>query len=323
ALSAFGNGDVYVEKYVLQPKHVEIQIMADSHGNVVHLFERDCSVQRRHQKVIEESPCAVLDEETRRAMGEVAVKAAQAVDYVGAGTVEFLLDVDKNFYFLEMNTRLQVEHPVTEMITSLDLVRLQLRVADGEPLGFTQDDLVQRGSAIECRIYAEDPEEGFRPCPGEITYLRSPSGPWVREDSGVYSGGSVPVHYDPMIAKLIVWGEDRAHAIARMRRALSEYVIQGITTNVGFFEEILTDPRFVDGTYDTGFLPELLESERPRSAATGSRLEPVAEIAAVLAAHRRDESLMEQGPSGSLAPGSGAPGRGSRWKSVGRQSAWQ
>jgi acetyl-CoA carboxylase, biotin carboxylase subunit len=319
ALSAFGSGDVYVEKYVLQPKHVEIQVMADGHGNVVHLFERDCSVQRRHQKVIEESPCAVLDEETRRAMGEVAVKAARAVDYVGAGTVEFLLDVNKNFYFLEMNTRLQVEHPVTEMITGLDLVRLQLRVASGEPLGFTQDDLAQRGSAIECRIYAEDPEQNFMPCPGPITHMRSPSGPWVREDSGVYSGGSVPMHYDPMIAKLIVWGEDRAHAIARMRRALAEYVIQGITTNVGFFEEILTHPRFVDGTYDTGFVPEMLEQER-REFATA---EDVAELAAVLAAHRRDEGLVSGGSSAGGGEAKGrARGGASRWKSARHHSAW-
>src|SRR5690554_6530885 len=245
ALSAFGNGDVYVEKYVLNPRHVEIQVLADGHGNVVHLFERDCSVQRRHQKIIEETPCPVLKEETRQRMGEVACEAARAVDYIGAGTVEFLLDANGDFYFLEMNTRLQVEHPITEMITGLDLVRWQVHIAAGHPLDFDQSQVTRRGAAVECRIYAEDPENNFMPSPGPLHVLKTPSGPGVREDGGVYEGGEVTVHYDPMIAKLITWGEDRQHAIERMRRALSEYVVGGIATNIAFHREVLDHPDFV------------------------------------------------------------------------------
>lgn len=312
ALSAFGNGDVYVEKYVVNPKHVEIQVLADEHGGCVHLFERECSVQRRHQKVIEETPCPVLADETREAMGEVAVTAARAVDYVGAGTVEFLLDRDQNFYFLEMNTRLQVEHPITELITGLDLVRWQVLVALGEELPFEQADISRRGAAIECRIYAEDPENQFMPAPGPIHYLSAPDGPGVREDSGVYSGGEVPIHYDPMIAKLAVWGETREHAIERMRRALGEYTISGITTNIAFHEEILTHPAFLDGTYDTEFVPKLFEGrEPPESAHAG-----VAELAAVLSAHRRDEAIGRAGGSSSRSEPS--RGSGSAWKSLGR-----
>lgn len=292
ALGAFANGDVYVEKYVLNPKHVEFQVLADTHGNVVHLFERDCSVQRRHQKIIEETPCPTLEEETRRRMGEVAIAAAKAVDYVGAGTVEFLLDVNQDFYFLEMNTRLQVEHPITEMITGLDLVRWQLKIANGEPLGFTQEDLTRKGASIECRIYAEDPDNKFMPSPGTITFMSVPSGPWVRDDSGVYPTAEVPVHYDPMIAKLIVWGEDREHAIQRMDRALCEYVVSGIETNVSFHSEVLKHEDFADGGYDTEFVPNMLKEREPAQSET---FQLWSELAAVLTTHIRDEAIVASG----------------------------
>jgi acetyl-CoA carboxylase biotin carboxylase subunit len=313
ALSAFGDGDVYIEKYVVNPKHVEFQVLADSHGNVVHVFERECSVQRRHQKITEETPCPVLREDVRQAMGEVAVKAAKAVNYVGAGTVEFLIDVDQNFYFLEMNTRLQVEHPITEMITGLDLVRWQIKIALGEELTLKQEDIERRGHSIECRIYAEDPDNNFMPSPGHIPFLREPTGPGVRVDSGVYSGATVPVHYDPMIAKLTVWGEDRDHAIGRMRRALSEYVVGGITTNIAFHEEVLTAPEFLDGSYDTEFIPNLMRGRETPAPKLGVP----AEIAAVIAAHRRDEALIAggggQGPANAQQQGSR-----SRWKTLAR-----
>ena len=312
ALSSFGNGDVYVEKYVVNPKHVEIQVLADTHGNVVHLFERDCSVQRRHQKIIEETPCPVLEESTRQAMGEVAVRAAEAVDYVGAGTVEFLLDHEQNFYFLEMNTRLQVEHPITEMITGLDLVRWQVRIADGQEFPFAQDELSRQGAAIECRIYAEDPENNFMPAPGPISYMSGADGPGVREDAGVYSGAVVPVHYDPMISKLVVWGEDRQHALQRMRRALAEYTVSGIITNIAFHEEVLEHPDFVEGTYDTEFVPDLMaDRQRPEPQHA-----EVAELAAVLAAHRRDEAIAEAGTG--VGNGKAAKTTGSEWKNYGR-----
>lgn len=300
ALSAFGNGDVYVEKYVLNPKHVEFQVLADTHGNVVHLFERDCSVQRRHQKIIEETPCPTLLPETRKRMGEVAVQAAKAVQYVGAGTVEFLLDENQDFYFLEMNTRLQVEHPITEMVTGIDLVRWQLKIASGEKLGFTQEDLVQRGHSIECRIYAEDPDNNFAPSPGKITYLSTPSGPWVRDDSGVYSSATVPVHYDPMIAKLIVWGEDREHAIQRMDRALCEYIVTGIKTNVGFHREVLKHEDFQDGKYNTEFVPDMMKKERDDQDEIFTKY---SELVAVLAHHISDESLIEVGGTNSKKHG--------------------
>lgn len=312
ALSAFGNGDVYVEKYVVNPKHVEFQVLADRHGNVVHVYERECSVQRRHQKITEETPCPVLRDDVRQAMGEVAVKAARAVDYVGAGTVEFLIDIDQNFYFLEMNTRLQVEHPITEMITGLDLVRWQLKIADGQPLTLAQEDIKTRGAAIECRIYAEDPENNFMPSPGHIPFLREPQGPGVRVDSGVYSGATVPVHYDPMIAKLTVWGEDRAHAIERMRRALKEYVVAGIETNIAFHDEVLTHPDFLSGEYDTEFVNILLEGR----GEPAPKLTREAELAAVITAFCRDEQLESRGASSSGEPGQARPT--SRWKTLSR-----
>lgn len=311
ALSAFGNGDVYIEKCVLKPRHVEIQVLADQAGNTVHLFERDCSVQRRHQKIIEETPCPVLPDEIRQQMGAVAVQAAKAVNYVGAGTVEFLLDADRNFYFLEMNTRLQVEHPITEMITGIDLVRWQVRIAAGEPLGFAQEDLQSRGAAIECRLYAEDPENNFRPSPGKLEILRPPSGPGVREDSGVYEGASVPVHYDPMISKLVAYGEDRQQAIERMRRALMEYRLSGIESNLAFHLEVLGHPDFLSGEYDTNFVPAWLE-EREKSEMPGRE---EAEIAAAIDAFLRDEQL-EAGAQGSF--GAGIASSASGWKTLGR-----
>ncbi len=283
AANAFGNDAVYLEKFLDRPHHVEIQIFADAHGGCVHLNERECSAQRRHQKVVEETPSPILTPTLRAAMGEVAVKAARAVGYVGAGTVEFLVDAHRNFYFLEMNTRLQVEHPVTEWVTGLDLVAWQIRVAQGEPLGFGI--LQPRGHAIEVRVYAEDPARNFLPSPGRISQLRVPGGPNVRDDSGVFPGADVPTTYDPMISKLSVWGPTRAEAIARMRRALAEYVVKGITTNLHYLRGILEHPEFVRGDYDTSFLA--------RSHATlvgtpdgGQR--QVALLAAVVDAHQRD-----------------------------------
>ena len=253
AKSAFGDDAVYLEKAVIRPRHVEIQVFADAHGNTVHLFERDCSIQRRHQKVIEEAPSPAVTPELRAKMGAVAVKAAAAVNYVGAGTCEFLLSEDGNFYFLEMNTRLQVEHPVTEMITQRDLVRLQIAVANGEKLPFVQEDLKVHGAAIECRIYAEDPIK-FLPSPGKIVQYRQPHGPYVRDDSGIYEGSEISVFYDPMISKLITWGATRAEAIERMERALMEYRVGGIRTNLAFHRRVLREPDFRAGKYSTAYI---------------------------------------------------------------------
>jgi acetyl-CoA carboxylase biotin carboxylase subunit len=254
AKKSFADDAVYVEKLVEGARHVEIQVLADTHGRVVHLFERDCSIQRRHQKVIEEAPCPVLPEATRQGMAAAAVRAAEAVGYVGAGTCEFLLGADGNFHFLEMNTRLQVEHPITELITGIDLVRAQLRIAAGEPLWFRQEDLKIHGHAIECRIYAEDPMAGFRPSPGPLHGYSEPGGPFVRVDSGVSEGDVVPVHYDPMLAKLVVWGRTRDEAISRTRRALKDYRVVGIPTSIPFFLALLDDPAFLAARYNTGFL---------------------------------------------------------------------
>jgi acetyl-CoA carboxylase biotin carboxylase subunit len=266
ATAAFGDSTVYLEKAIERPRHIEIQVFGDQHGNLVHLGERDCSVQRRHQKVIEEAPSPVVSAELRARMGTAAVAAARAVTYVGAGTCEFLLGADGGFYFLEMNTRLQVEHPITEMIYGLDLVSWQLDVAEGRPLPLTQHELDARrkGHAIECRVYAEDPVK-FLPSPGTITHLRMPDGPYVRNDSGCYEGAEIPVHYDPMIGKLVVWGEDRAHALARMRRALDEYQVRGIETNLPFHRRCLRQAAFIAGDYDTGFIGRHAKELTPRS----------------------------------------------------------
>jgi acetyl-CoA carboxylase biotin carboxylase subunit len=278
AQNSFGDSAVYLEKLIVNPRHVEVQVMADAHGTVVHLFERDCSIQRRNQKVLEETPCPVLAPETREAMAGVAVRAAQAVDYVGAGTIEFLLGQDGSFYFLEMNTRLQVEHPITEMVTGIDLAQAQLRVAQGEPLWFTQDELTQRGHAIECRVYAEDPSAGWAPSPGHIDGYREPGGPWVRVDSGVYEGAEVPIYYDPMVAKLVVWGQDRDDAIRRTARALREFRIRGIRTTLAFFRALLRESDFLEGRYDTGFL----SAERMERLSAAEASPEQAMIAAVI-----------------------------------------
>src|SRR5437868_4752178 len=266
AASAFGDPSVYIEKAVERPRHIEIQIFADSQGSFVHLGERECSIQRRHQKVIEECPSPINDSSLRAAMGEAAIKAARAVNYTGAGTVEFLVaDATRDFYFLEMNTRLQVEHPVTELVTGFDLVREQIRVAAGLPLSFKQEDVEWRGAAIECRVYAEDPENNFLPSPGRITHLRVPAGPGVRDDGGVEAGAEVSIYYDPMISKLAAWGRTRREAINRLRRALDEYTVGGIKTTLPFFREIVRDEEFIAAHLDTGFIPRFNERrvERP------------------------------------------------------------
>jgi acetyl-CoA carboxylase biotin carboxylase subunit len=266
ATSAFGDGTVYLEKAIERPRHIEIQVFGDHHGNLVHLGERDCSIQRRHQKVIEEAPSPVVSAELRQRMGAAAIAAARAVAYTGAGTCEFLLGADGGFYFLEMNTRLQVEHPVTEMIYGLDLVSWQIDVAEGRPLPLGQHELDarRRGHAFECRIYAEDPVK-FLPSPGTITHLRVPNGPYVRNDSGCYEGAEIPVHYDPMISKLIAWGEDRATALARMRRALDEYQVRGIETNLAFHRRCVRQAAFAAGDYDTGFIARNAKELTPRA----------------------------------------------------------
>jgi acetyl-CoA carboxylase biotin carboxylase subunit len=256
AKSSFGDDRMYVEKFVTKPRHVEVQVMADMQGNTVHLFERECSIQRRHQKVIEEAPSPIVDDRMRSEMGRVAVQAAKAAHYVGAGTIEFLVDADRNFYFLEMNTRIQVEHPITEMITGIDLVKTQIEVAAGTLLPFRQDDLAIRGHALECRVYAEDPYNNFFPSPGKIAFLQAPGGIGVRDDSGVYSGFEVTVHYDPLISKLVTWGGTRDEAIRRMRRALDEYSIHGVVTNLAFHRWVLQHPRFVAGDFDTNFIAQ-------------------------------------------------------------------
>lgn len=263
AQRAFGDGEVYLEKAILNPRHIEMQVLADEHGNTVYLGERECSIQRRHQKVMEEAPSPLVDAEMRRRMGEVALRVTQAANYHNAGTIEFLVeqnpvDQEKKFYFLEMNTRLQVEHPVTELVTGLDLVELQIRIAAGEELPFGQEDILIRGHAIECRIYAEDADNNFFPSPGKIETLMTPAGPGIRLDSGVYAGWTVPIDYDPLLAKLIGYGEDRQQAISRLIRALPEYFVGGIKTNLGLFRRILGDSDFQSGKIDTGYLDRLL-----------------------------------------------------------------
>ncbi len=254
AESAFGDGRIYIEKYLEAPRHIEFQILADHHGNVVHLCERECSIQRRHQKIIEEAPSCVLDENLRRKMGETAVQVVKACSYQNAGTVEFMVDENLNFYFLEMNTRLQVEHPVTEMITGLDLVKEQIHIASGEKLGYDQETIQFNGHAIECRIYAEDPANNFLPSTGKIEYMSPPNGPGVREDSGYYSGSEVTMYYDPLISKLITWGRNRQEAIQRMKRALQEYQIFGVETSIPFCLQVMNHAKFIAGEFDTHFI---------------------------------------------------------------------
>ena len=279
AQRAFGNDEVYLEKAITDPRHIEMQILADEHGNCVYLGERECSIQRRHQKVLEESPSPAVTADMRRRMGETAVRAAKAAGYSNAGTIEFLADAAGNFYFLEMNTRLQVEHPITELVTGLDLVHLQIRIAAGEKLPFEQEQVQLRGHAIECRIYAEDPENNFFPSPGRITSSIEPSGPGIRVDSGIYSGWNVGTDYDPLLSKLIAYGADRSQAIARMRRAVDEYVISGVKTNLSLFRRVLTDADFLAGKTDTGYLARLF---RKSPLAINERDREIAVIAAAI-----------------------------------------
>lgn len=298
AAAAVGDSSLYLEKAIERPRHIEIQVFADNHGNVVHLGERECSIQRRHQKVIEECPSPINDSGLRRRMGEEAVKITRAVNYTGAGTVEFLLsDTTREFYFLEMNTRLQVEHPVTELVTGLDLVREQFSVAAGAPLSFTQDDVRWMGHAIECRIYAEDPAHNFFPSPGTITHLQEPFGPGVRIDSGVRRLSEVSIYYDPMIAKLAVWGRTRAEAIDRLRRALDEYEVGGITTTLPFFREIVRDEEFVSARLDTGFISRF--NERRTEPQRSSEEQDLAIIAAALhyAKHQQQQIRVQNAVS--------------------------
>lgn len=313
AQRSFGDSEVYIEKAIVNPRHIEMQVLADEHGNTVWLGERECSIQRRHQKVLEEAPSPIVDAEMRRRMGEVAVRVAQAAKYTNAGTIEFLVDQEKNFYFLEMNTRLQVEHPVTELTTGLDLVHLQIRIAAGEKLPFQQSDLGIRGHAMECRIYAEDPDNNYFPSPGKIEVLLQPSGPGIRRDSGMYEGWPVPMDYDPLLAKLIGFGADREQAIMRLQRALYEYFVAGIKTNISLFRRILRDTDFRAGKLDTGFLDRLLA--RPDTELATRAPEPrIAAIAAGMFAVL-DPANAKNGGAAVAVPAS------SNWKTTGRAEA--
>jgi acetyl/propionyl-CoA carboxylase alpha subunit len=302
--AAFGDPTVYVERLVKRPRHVEFQVMADHHGNAVHLFERECSIQRRHQKIVEESPSPAVGPELRERMGEAALRAVRASGYRNAGTVEFLLDQDGSFFFLEVNARIQVEHPVTEMVTGLDLVELQLRIADGEELPFAQEDLVQRGHAIECRVYAEDPSTGFLPSAGPVLALREPSGPGVRVDSGIYEGCEVPVHYDPILSKVITHGADREQARRRMLLAMRDTTILGISTIVPYLVDVLEHPAFVAGDLHTGFVDEEMAGWEEAEADAEAR--EIALAAAALAPAAR--------PAAAAGPAEEAP---SPWRTVG------
>jgi len=319
AKSSFGDARLYVEKYLSRPRHIEFQVFADRAGKTVHVFERECSIQRRHQKVVEESPSPFITPAMRRAMGEVAVKAAQAVGYVGAGTIEFLADADRNFYFLEMNTRIQVEHAITEMVTGVDLVKAQIEVAAGAPLPFSQKDLSQHGWALECRIYAEDPAAGFVPAPGRIDTLRWPSGPGVRNDAGVYAGAEVPVFYDPMISKLVVWGRDRTEAIARMRRALGEFVIAGeLTTNLDFHRWLMHHPVFLGGDYDTNFIEHEYHPRAIAADAKSGGRDDGEFTAAMLAVAAAAQKMGNGRAADTAGAGRQAARGGSAWKTLGR-----
>ena len=287
AESSFGDGNVYLEKLIEGARHIEFQIMADSFGNVIHLGERECSIQRRHQKLLEEAPSSFLNDDLREKMGNIAVKSAQAVDYVNAGTIEFLVDKDHNFYFLEMNTRLQVEHPITEMVTGVDIVAEQIRIARGRQLSYTQEQIKINGHSIECRINAEDPFNGFMPSTGRITHSLLPTGPGVRVDTGVYPGFEITPYYDPMIAKLIVWGETRAQAILRMRRALEEYRVVGVRTNIPFHQTLMDSHRFMGTQFDTRFVEERFTMDDALEARAANA--EIAAILATLAAHQQSE----------------------------------
>ena len=313
---SFGDSEVYIEKAIVNPRHVEMQVLADEHGNTVYLGERECSLQRRHQKVLEEAPSPIVDADMRRRMGEVAVRVAKAANYTNAGTVEFLVDQQKNFYFLEMNTRLQVEHPVTELISGLDLVHLQIRIAAGDKLPFTQDDVRIRGHAMECRIYAEDPDNNYFPSPGKITLLIEPSGPGIRCDSGMYEGWNVPLDYDPLLAKLIGYGTDRDQTIARLTRALDEYFVGGIKTNISLFRRIVRDMEFRAAKLDTGFLGRMLQRAEENPADPRE-----AEVAAIAAGMFATLASPTPGAGNSATGSSPAEGAESKWKDASRREA--
>jgi acetyl-CoA carboxylase biotin carboxylase subunit len=319
AASAFGDRAIYLEKVVELPRHIEIQIFADSQGNCVHLGERECSIQRRHQKVIEECPSPINDSSLRERMGEAAIRIARAVNYIGAGTVEFLFsDATREFYFLEMNTRLQVEHPVTELVTGLDLVCEQINVAAGDQLSFKQEDVRWHGHAIECRVYAEDPENNFFPSPGRITYLRAPAGPGIRDDSGVTEGDEVSIYYDPMISKLAAWGRNRKEAIDRLRRALDEYTVGGIKTTLPFFREVVRDEEFIAGSLDTGFIARFLERRGTAVPAVGAHAQKAScedqDMAMIVTALAYSRAQRKPSPDHQ-------PGGQSKWKLAGRAAA--
>lgn len=318
---SFGDSEVYIEKAIVNPRHIEMQVLADEHGNTVYLGERECSLQRRHQKVVEEAPSPIVDPDMRRRMGEVAVRVAQTAGYTNAGTVEFLVDQERNFYFLEMNTRLQVEHPVTELITGFDLVHLQIHIANGERLPFTQDDVKIRGHAIECRIYAEDPDNNYFPSPGKITLLLLPSGPGIRRDSGMYEGWTVPMDYDPLLAKLIGYGTDRDQAIGRLTRALNEYFVGGIKTNISLFRRILSNPDFRAAKLDTGFLDRMLTH---KDQEFGVPPDPETTKVAVIAAGMFSALGSSAASAGERVPNDGlAKTASSKWKSAAQREALQ
>jgi acetyl-CoA carboxylase biotin carboxylase subunit len=315
AQSFFGDGSVYAEKFIASPRHIEVQILGDQHGNLIHLGERECTLQRRHQKVVEECPSPVVDEELRQRLGAMAVKAAAAVNYYSAGTIECLMGPDREFYFLEMNTRLQVEHPVTEMVWGVDLVKEQLRVARGEKLSVTQDDVRPSGHAIECRIYAEDPSRNFAPSPGLIRYLNLPQGPGVRNENGVYSGYTVPVYYDPMLSKLVCHAATREDAIARMKRALMEYRVDGIQTTIPFFNFLMDHADFRAARFDTGFIDRLLPEMNLEHASVGDDHVDAAIVAAAILAFEESQRVKLPVESDSLWRRAGrleAVGRGTR-----------
>jgi acetyl-CoA carboxylase biotin carboxylase subunit len=309
AQSFFGDAAVYAEKFIGSPRHIEVQILGDQHGNVVHLGERECTLQRRHQKVVEECPSPVVDQELRERLGAMAVKAARAVNYYSAGTIECLMGPDREFYFLEMNTRLQVEHPVTEMVWGIDLVKWQLRIAQGATLDVEQSQLSPNGHAIECRIYAEDPMRKFAPSPGLIRYLNLPQGPGVRNENGVYAGYTVPVFYDPMLSKLVAHGATRDEAIGRMKRALTEYRVEGIETSIPFFSYIMNDPDFVAAKFDTGYIDRLLPKMNLDHHTTKGRTADAAIAAAAIMAFEDAQRVQ--------VPQEGE----SHWKQAGRREA--
>jgi acetyl-CoA carboxylase, biotin carboxylase subunit len=318
AMNAFGDARLYLEKYLDRPRHVEIQIFADSHGRVVSLGERECSVQRRHQKVIEEAPSPIVTPDLRKKMGDAAVRLARAGGYVNAGTVEFLVDAHLNFYFLEVNTRLQVEHPVTEQVTGLDLVKLQIAIAAGHRLPFAWESITPRGHAMEVRLYAEDPDNNFFPSPGKILSCHVPSGPGIRLDDGVYEGWTVPNDYDPLLSKLIAWGNSREETIARLRRALEEYTLTGIKTNVGLFRRVLAEPEFLRGEMHTKWLDELLRRQGSVASASCEERSGIAALdAAAIAAALWQRNQWDR--NSSLSTSVADPSQPSRWKHEGRR----